>query len=208
LINSILQPPVTTDPNLTFSSEHPTSADNNSLGIADNLVNRSLSVHVPILKQSLPLDFHVNNKTRGMIWAEQCIDFTCLLPNNQCEDDNNILLEILNVTITSRKNVNKKELLSIHQWTNAFDICMSIYLSKFPDLILALIKYGLNIRSMSKQFGFQAVKIYDENFRRIRKLMNLNWNQINDELWQMAAFPNNYSLQGISRTPSLKVGKM
>ena len=204
LINSMLQPPVTTDPNLTFSSEHSTSADNNSLGIADNLVNRSLSVHVPILKHYLPLDFHVNDK---MIWAEQYIDFACLLPNNQCEDDNNILLETLNVTITGRKNVNKKELLSILQWTNAFDIFMSIYLSKFPDLILALIKYGFNIRSMSKQFGFPAVKIYDENFRRVRKLMNLNWDQINDELWRMAAFPNNYSPQGISRNPQFKSGK-
>ena len=207
LINSILQPPVTTDPTLTFSPKHPTSADNNSLCITDNLVNCSLSVHVPILKHSLPLDFHVNNKTRGMIWADQYVDFACLLPNNQCEDDNNILLETLNVTITGRKNVNKKELLSILQWTNAFDIFMSIYLPKFPDLILALIKYGFNIRSMSKQFGFQAVKICDENFRRVRKLMDLNWDQINDELWRMAAFPNNYSPQGISRTPQFKSGK-
>jgi hypothetical protein len=33
---------------------------------------------------------------------------------------------------------------------------------------------------MSRQFGLQAVKSYDEQFRKVKKLMNLDWGLIND----------------------------
>jgi len=48
------------------------------------------------------------------------------------------------------------------------------------------------MRAISRQFGFQAVKSYDEQFRKVRKLMNLNWGLVN-ELWRMAAFGTRHS---------------
>ncbi|VDI72677.1 Hypothetical predicted protein [Mytilus galloprovincialis] len=36
--------------------------------------------------------------------------------------------------------------------------------------------------------GFQAAKTYDEKFRRVRKILNLRWDTINDELLSIAHF--------------------
>ena len=61
---------------------------------------------------------------------------------------------------------------------------MSIYYLKYPNSILALIKYGANIRLMSKQFGFKIAKLYDNVFRRVRKLMKSDWAIVKDALWR------------------------
>ena len=66
------------------------------------------------------------------------------------------------------------------------------------------------MHTMSRQFGFQAVKSYDEQFRKVRKLMNLDWGLINDELWWMAAFgtrnSGNQSSMSTSQFKGLKNG--
>ena len=58
---------------------------------------------------------------------------------------------------------------------------------------------------MSRQFGFQAVKSYDKQFRKVRKLMNLDWGLINDEMWRMAAFgTRNSGIQSSMSTSQFK----
>ena len=79
-----------------------------------------------------------------------------------------------------------KQFLSIHQWTAAFDIFMSIYYVKYPNYNLGLIKHAYNIRAMSKQFGFNMARSYDETFRMVRKVMGFDWAVVNDELWRTA----------------------
>ena len=79
-----------------------------------------------------------------------------------------------------------KQFLSIHQWTAAFDIFMSIYYVKYPNYILGLIKHAYNISAMSKQFGFNMARSYDETFRMVRKVMGFDWAVVNDELWRTA----------------------
>ncbi|VDI64974.1 Hypothetical predicted protein [Mytilus galloprovincialis] len=59
---------------------------------------------------------------------------------------------------------------------------------------LALIKYGYTIRGLCKSLGFQAAKTYDEKYRRVRKILNLRWDTINDELWRSELnFPRNHN---------------
>jgi hypothetical protein len=45
---------------------------------------------------------------------------------------------------------------------------MSIYISKYPNLALDLIKYGNNIKKLSVDHGFHAAKYHDEEFRKLR----------------------------------------
>lgn len=188
-------PPLSSDPNLQSSSVSPLTNSFNSCAnpgtISVNSLNSPLGLDVPILKNSLPLGYHVNDKCKNLIWSDNYINFGNLLPQFIDEDDcNDVLFENSNFTISKKQN-SKKEIVNIHQWSNAFDIFLSLYIQKFPNLVLSLIKYGYNIRAMSKQFGFQAVKVYDEHFRQVRKMMNFDWGQINDELWRTAAFSVN-----------------
>ena len=81
------------------------------------------------------------------------VDFAALLPSHKDDEDKigEVLYENNNVTISNRKN--KKDMFSIWQWANAYDIFMSIYLTNQSNSVLDLIKYGNNIRNMAKQFG-------------------------------------------------------
>ena len=67
-------------------------------------------------------------------------------------------------------------------------IFICLYFEKHTDSILALIKYGSNIRDMSKNFGFSIAKSYDEVFRTVRKMMNFSWAVINDDLWRTSYY--------------------
>ena len=78
--------------------------------------------------------------------------------------------------------------MSIHQWTSNYDIFISIYYEKCAHVIVSLIKYGFNMRTMSKQFGFPVAKEYDENFRKVRKILNVDWAVLNDDLWRIAFY--------------------
>ena len=108
-----------------------------------------------------------------------------MLPNFN-DDDDDVLFRTQTVKIT--KNGKQRQLMSIPQWTSAFDIFISIYYDKFPPVILSLIKYGLNIRVMSNQFGFPVAKAYDESFRNVRKVLHFGWAVVNDDLWRTAFY--------------------
>ncbi|CAG2235118.1 unnamed protein product [Mytilus edulis] len=174
---AVFQPPLSSDPNINTSSDGELL---NSNSYAEN------PYACDMLRHSIPLDYHVSSKVKSDVWCDNYVNFALLLPSNIDDTCNeSTLFENLNITISNRKS--NKELLSIHQWTNAFDIFMSIYLEKNLRSARALIKYGFNVRSLCKSLGFQAAKVYDEKFRKIRKILGLQWDQINDELWRSAA---------------------
>ncbi|XP_071143896.1 uncharacterized protein [Mytilus edulis] len=171
------KPPLSSDPNINTSSDGELL---NSNSYAEN------PYACDMLRHSIPLYYHVSSKVKSDVWCDNYVNFALLIPSNIDDTCNeSTLFENLNITISNRKS--NKELLFIHQWTNAFDIFMSIYLEKNLRSARALIKYGFNVRSLCKSLGFQAAKVYDEKFRKIRKILGLQWNQINDELWRSAA---------------------
>ncbi|XP_063425335.1 uncharacterized protein LOC134708617 [Mytilus trossulus] len=174
---AVFQLPLSSDPNINTSSD-------------GELLNSNSYDENPyacdMLRHSIPLDYHVSSKVKSDVWCDNYVNFALLLPSNNDDTCNeSTLFENLNITISNRKS--NKELLSIHQWTNAFDIFMSIYLEKNLRSSIALIKYGFNVRSLCKSLGFQAAEVYDEKFRKIRKILGLQLDQINDELWRSAA---------------------
>ncbi|VDI64888.1 Hypothetical predicted protein [Mytilus galloprovincialis] len=162
---AVFQPPLSSDPNINTSSDGELL---NSNSYAEN------PYACDMLRHSIPLDYHVSSKVKSDVWCDNYVNFALLLPSNIDDTCNeSTLFENLNITISNRKS--NKELLSIHQWTNAFDIFMSIYLEKNLRSARALIKYGFNVRSLCKSLGFQAAKVYDEKFRKIRKILGLQW---------------------------------
>lgn len=196
LTHVTFQPPLTSDTELLQVHN-----GNASTGTPDCYISS-----VPLLKNSIPLGFNVNEKHRSLICGDMYVDFSSLLPSYKDDEDKvgEVLFENNNVTISNRKN--KKDMFSIWQWANAYDIFMSIYLSNHSNSVLDLIKYGNNIRNMAKQFGFQAARAYDESFRKVRKYMNFEWGTINDELWRTAAY-SNFSQGAIGSKNSLRINK-
>lgn len=193
-----LQPPLISDPVLNNYVTTPGQSnihtepepsmmnqDITDLGIDNDIMGSTARY---MLNNTLPLGYHVNDATKQKIWNHCYVDFYALLPNFNLdeEDDDDILYKNRRIKIS--KTSKPKELLTMHQWNEAFDIFISIYLLKYPTLALPLIKYGSNIRLMSKQFGFKLAKSYDETFRRVRKIMKFEWTVINDDLWRTAYY--------------------
>ena len=137
-----------------------------------------------LIKHSLPLGYHVPDKLKHQIWGDTFVDISNLLPSSQNTSDT----VLYNIGSTSLKlsEVKSKKLSSIGQWTNAFDIFMSLSIEKNQNSALSLIKYANNIRGIASEYGFEAARFYDEEFRRVRSHHDLDWTVIHDELWRRA----------------------
>ena len=179
-----LIPPVSSDPAL-LQLNNGTGVENPimNLGIENDIMGATAKF---MLSNTLPLGFHVSDVIKQKIWNDEYVDFYLLLPKFNLEDEDDVLYKNDNIKISKNSKQSQKDLFSIFQWTEAFDTFMSIYYLKHPNSILALIKYGANIRLMSKQFGFKIAKSYDNVFRRVRKLMKFDWAIVNDDLWRSA----------------------
>lgn len=163
-------------PTANIPSSSQVAAENpESLGIDNSPLGDATTY---LLNNSLPLGFNVSEKTRRDIWADNYVDLTHLLPNFNDQHEDEILFKSQTVKIST--NVKSKQFFSIYQWTAAFDIFMSLFIVKSPESSLGLIEYAYNIRAMSKQFGFPMAKSYDENFRKVHKMMRFDWAIIND----------------------------
>lgn len=144
---------------------------------------------INLITSTLPLGYNVSDKVKSGIWANQYVDFDKLQPNYHDESESVQVVSGSN-EIKIQTQQKTKQLYSIHQWTNSFDVFMTIYLQKHKswNTALALIKYGNNIRNMSQNFTFQAAKVYDEEFRKLRVSApgSLQWAVVHDELWRCA----------------------
>ena len=155
------------------------------------------------VKHSLPLGYNVSDKTKNLIMSNQYVDFAALIPGiTPSLDNENVLFQSpassIKISTTSKINTKRSELTNIHQWMNAFDIFHTIYTDKYPLESKILTKYGNNIRFISQEFGFNAAKFYDEQFRLLRVSFQLNWAEVHDELWRRASLMKRGSTSGTS----------
>ncbi|CAG2185561.1 unnamed protein product [Mytilus edulis] len=182
-----LVPPVTSDLSVAgyFKASSPTTQEDQTLGIDNSSIGQTASY---LIRNTLPLGFNVSEKIRKDIMSDSYVDFVTISPNFNEDEDEDVLFKSKAVKISTYAK--PKQLFSIHQWTEAFDIYMSIYYVNHPEHILSLIKYAYNVRAMSKQFGFNMAKSYDETFRKVRRVMKFDWAVVNDDLWRTAFYDN------------------
>ena len=74
--------------------------------------------------------------------------------------------------------------MSIEQLTDAFNIFASVYRLKYPSEADGLSAYMSLVRQTADRNG--SWYYYDTNFRRIKQSMNLQWSDIEQELFIMA----------------------
>ena len=140
-----------------------------------------------LISNTCPLGYYVTDKVRGQIWADQYVELSTLLPkSNEVQPVHIISQDNSGVKITTESKA--KGVNNIHQWNNAFDIFMSLYILKHSDIttIQSLLKYANTVRNMATDFGFPTAKLYDEEFRKLRSCspVLLPYSKLHDELWQ------------------------
>ena len=143
---------------------------------------------------SLPIHSHVSEKIKNKIWAEEFVDFSTLLKTYNHRPDYSLTIQPGKGEGEPMVSVAPKahtELKSFQQWNRAFEIFMSIYISKPSKVDQApnLLKYMQTVRNLSDRAGDWLA--YDEAFRSMRVVNSWGWDSVHWELWMNAAQSQN-----------------
>ena len=87
--------------------------------------------------------------------------------------------------IESRQKISKQTIQNIDEWTDAFLIFSSVYLQKFPDKAIEILKYMSVIREAATRYPTTAWVQYDQQFRLCQadESSRQSWGSLNAELW-------------------------
>lgn len=131
------------------------------------------------------LSAHVPKQLKEKIWDNKYINIALLLKGNAELADifSGGLLHVVDGKIEARPKQTKEKINSIEQWTEAFLIFMSIYVSRYPDKIQELLRYITIIRDAAAKFSNYSWRQYDEQFRVRQALKVENWGRVNSDLW-------------------------
>lgn len=139
------------------------------------------------ISSAVPLAARVPERIRSKIWANEYIDFSHLLITYKDDQSYTFQLQgnesgqqVLSMVPTYKRPT----IQNIEQWTNAFQVFVSIYAQKFPNDSPALMKYGSVVRDLAAQSA--NWRFYDENFRQLRQKQHIAWDHIHNELWLRA----------------------
>ena len=190
----------------TFTSE----ASSSSAGLSGQTMSfaqSSFNAHVDAAKSgfisaAIPLHSRVPMKTKEGIWNNEFVELSTLYD----EETDDVTISLKSGKI-STSNSTKRKYMSIEQWTDAFNVYMSVYRLKFPDQSEQLSTYLNTVRKIALENG--QWHYYDTNFRKIRQSIGLQWNQIHSELYvtammrkQKQPFRSNRDLPATSRSRS------
>ena len=131
------------------------------------------------ISAAIPLHARVPMKTKEKIWNNEFVELSTLFDEES--DDITISLKSGKISTT---NSSKRKFMSIEQWTDAFNVFMSVYRLKFPEQSEHLATYLNTVRKIANENGHWH--FYDTNFRKIMHSIGLQWNQIHSELYVTA----------------------
>ena len=83
--------------------------------------------------------------------------------------------------IESRPKISKQSIRSIDEWTDAFIIFSSVYLKKFTEKNIEILKYMSVIREAATRYPSSAWVSYDQQFRlrQANELTRQSWGSLN-----------------------------
>ena len=151
------------------------------------------------------LDDHVSSLSRQKIENNNYVELAGLLPEralHRDEAEQSVVLSKDGVLSVAPKEPIGGKVLGYPLWTQAWNVYMTVYLRKFPDQALQLVKYMDIIRGLHLR-GVDWAK-YDGAFRRARANWPTHypWETLNAELFlsaQQSAFRSGY--QSSDRRP-------
>lgn len=175
---------------------------------ADVLIPALGVTSVPAGERTGPnqLDDHVSSLSRQKIESNCYIELAGLLAERALHGDEAVQRVVLSkegvLSVAPKEPVGGK-FLSYLMWTQAWNVYMTVYIRKFPNQILDLVKYMDIIRSLHQR-GVDWAK-YDGAFRRARANWPTHypWAVLNAELFlsaQQSAFLSEH--QSSDRRPA------
>ena len=147
---------------------------------------------------SVPLSSKVPDKTQTKIWANEYIDLGTLL--SPLPGDPKYNFTVKSSSLSSEPIVSlepaqaSKRIVTIDQWTTAFQTFVAIYTVRFPNSAPGLMKYSATVRDLAAKNA--NWRYYDENFRYLRQKSLFPWEEIHWELWLQAHHMTSSSSQG------------
>jgi len=131
------------------------------------------------------LDIGVSQAIRERIVSGGYVDFASLLGTNSPECSEMVLILGPRGELALRPKFPKNKITSIYQWTDAFLIYSSVFLSAHPHRTQELLKYAKDIRLGAKKYDGAGWIEYDQQFRLrlARDPSNISFANIDCELW-------------------------
>ena len=149
---------------------------------------------------SVPLDARLDAKIKTKIWSNEYFEFGQLL--HSIPTDNKYRISISDATgnvtpsLCLEPTRKAKAITTIEEWTNAFQVFVGVYTSKFPHKSPALMKYSEVVRNLASRSG--DWKFSDTNFHYMwqQNPAGMPWGAPHWELWiRHSTFPR------VSRSP-------
>jgi hypothetical protein len=156
------------------------------------------------------LGTHLTQAIRDKICNGEFIELGSLFPDHDKPSSNPLTLSGVNEAgqLVFRDKPHKK-IYSVEKWTSAFLIYSTVYLAKHPDKAQGVLKYMDIIRNSANQFGGEAWRTYDLQFRqKMARNPAKSWDTIDGELWltnMVPQSPSKISESGANYSP--KVGQ-
>ena len=138
----------------------------------------------PIL--SVPVDLHIDSKTKAKIHANNFVDFVALLNDSSSQVDQ-YQLEVTGNRVALVPTSKVTQINNMERWMEAFNVFVSIYSEAHPLQTPALMKHATIVHGIAKRSEVTAALFYDVNFRKWHQRQStLQWGVINNELFLQA----------------------
>jgi len=132
------------------------------------------------IRNSAPLGSHLPLRLKQKIWSGQFLDLASLLPQAQVDDDE--------CDAAPKPKRPKPPPLSIAQFVSAFHIYISVTAEQFPHLAAPMIKHLSIVQKLSENFGDEAWRHYDQQFRWAKQHnLNASWGDMDLEIYTEAS---------------------
>ena len=191
------------------SVEIPSVSSLNPSQRADQLVQSAVNSHLSAIvnsgesamkeKVSYQVDRRIPEKVLQLIWEDQYVDLTTLISK---EVDPETPLQLVRgkpgePATWAPVKVNK-EIASIAQWCELFDIYVAAYSRKRPDQTPNLLTHKFNVSALSADGGDYLY--YDVEFRKAHAKYGIPWENPEMQIWVKAAS------KGIQTSLALAIG--
>ena len=135
-------------------------------------------------KLGRPLDLKLSDATKQKIWTNQYVEFDKLIDVPVTKTPSS--LELVGGKLVTVKPT--KQISSIGQWCDAFNVYHTCYSRKFPHQTPELLSYLNIIKSLSQRNGDYIT--YDREFRFMRQTSDIGWG-FDSTLWMECRDPPN-----------------
>ena len=177
--SSTQEPQESVEPNITAAYDQHVyvgaSQDSVAAAGAQNVPGNSSSF------SSVPLGALVDARLKEIIWSRQYVDLAMLTGDSSARYSV-VLDAVAESSSWHLKERSLKKIDTIGSWTDAFLICMAIYVDSFPSEVAQMLKYMQLVRGMASGRSNMFLH-YDRDFRQLRAANAMNWDVLHQVLY-------------------------